>query len=59
MKNKKTIMDSHEVFCEELIEAVKKYTIDELSEFIEKYQNTRRYEDYVAIYEYELNKRQT
>ena len=30
MKNKKTIMDSHEVFCEELIEAVKKYTIDEL-----------------------------
>ena len=57
MKNKKTIMNSHEVFCDQLIEAVKGYSKDELSEFIETYINRNSYKDYISIYEYELNKR--
>ena len=39
-------MDSHEVFCEELRHAVKGYTINELSEFIEKHLNNSWYLTY-------------
>lgn len=54
MKKEKTIMDSHEVYCDKLKQAVKTYDDEYLTMYVYRYKNTIRHADYVSIYEEEI-----